>query len=40
LVGRAWPTITFLKGWDRLTPEEETLTASYITDREDPGLDN
>ena len=26
LIGRAWPNITYAKGWDRLTPREESLT--------------
>ncbi|XP_066929117.1 cilia- and flagella-associated protein 74-like isoform X2 [Clytia hemisphaerica] len=28
LVGRSWPSITYVKGFDRLSPEEETLMSN------------
>jgi len=36
LIGRAWPSIVYVKGFDRLIPVEETLTATSIIEKEDP----
>lgn len=37
LVARGWPTMTYARGWDRLTPKEEGLADTYSEQVDDHG---